>query len=255
MEHTYHYNKLVIGHTLDAVIYANKTNSFFIRNSMDGIFPFDEIDDNTDLGQVKTSLSKKRDLFNLLLYNLSINGKAPLTDMVDTIRINEEDKTLYVITKRSAKISATYEQIRIFDTDKISSPAFETESVKKYRVYDWYDVRSGLKHEHNFLLSGDDFCKKVYFYLSPRVDGNPKRGLKDLVVESVLTKKQLHDINYSDSLSRLKVISMMKHAGIKGTGNGADRYLSIKLQLNRREVEAIKPSAFEDRGSVVLDIR
>ena len=144
MEHTYHYNKLVIGHTLDAVVYANKTNSFFIRNSMDGIFPFDEIGDNIDLGQVKTSLSKKKDLFNLLLYNLSINGKAPLTDMVDTIRINEEDKTLYVITKRSAKISATYEQIRIFDTDKISSPTFEMENVKKYRVYDWYDVRSGF---------------------------------------------------------------------------------------------------------------
>ena len=255
MQHTYHYNKLVIGHTLDAIIYANKTNSFFIRNSMDGIFPFDEIDDDTDLGSIKHPFSKKRDLFNFLLYGLALKGKVALTDMVETIRINEEAKTLYVITNRSAKIEASYGEIRIFDTDKISSPAFDVKSPKMYRVYDWYNVKSGLKHKHDFLLSGDDFCKKVYFYLSPRFHGNKNRGLKDLAVESILTRKQLHDANYSDSISRLKVISMMRDAGIKGAGNGGGRHLPVKLELNRREVEAIKIPAFEDRGAIVVDVR
>lgn len=254
MEHTYHYDRLVIGHTLNAIIYAHKTNSFFIRNSMDGIFPFDEISDDVSLGDVNYPSNKKRDLFNFLLYELALNGKVPLSDMVETIRIFEEEKTLSIITNRSTKIKASYGEIRIFDTDKISSPVFNVEDPKKYRVYDWYDVRSGLKHEYDFLLSDDDFCKKIYFYLSPRVDGNPTRGLKDLVVESILTKKQLHDVDYSDSISRLKVISMMKAAGIKGSGNGAGRYLPVKLQLNRRQIEPIKPPAFEDRGSVVVDI-
>lgn len=255
MQHTYHYNKLVIGHTLDAIIYANKTNSFFIRNSMDGIFPFDEINDDVDLGNIKHSFDKKRDLFNFLLYELALKGKAALTDMVETIRIDEEEKTLRAITKRSTKIEASYDEIRIFNTDKISSPVFDVENPKKYRVYDWYNVKSGLKHNHEFLLSEDDFCKKVYFYLSPRFHGNKNRGLKDLVVESVLTKKQLHNVDYSDSISRLKVISMMHAAGIKGAGNGGGRHLPVKLELNRREVEPITIPAFEDRGAIVVDVR
>lgn len=255
MEHTYHYNKLVIGHTLDAIIHAHKTNSFFIRNSMDGIFPFDEIGDDIDLGSIRTSYTTKRELFNFLLYQLSSNGKAPLTNKVETIRIDEENKVVSVVINGNSKIKAEYGTIRLFDTDKVSSPSFDTGKVEKYRVYDWYDVKSGLKHDHDFLLSGDDFCKKIYFYLSPRIDGNPARGLKDLVAESVLTKKQLHDVDHSDSISRLKIISMMKAAGIKGSGNGAGRHLPIKLQLNKRQVEPIKPKSFEDRGPVVLDNR
>jgi len=255
MEHIYHYDKLTIGHTLDAVIHAHKTNSFFIRNSMDGIFPFDEIGDDIDLGNIKTSCSTKRELFNSLLYQLSLDGKVPLTNRTETIRIDEENKVVSIVVNGSTKIKAEYNTIRVFDTDKISSPTFDIGKVEKYRVYDWYDVKSGLKHDHDFLLSDDDFCKKIYFYLSPRIDGNPARGLKDLVVESVLTKKQLHDVDYSDSISRLKVISMMKDAGIKGSGNGAGRHLPIKLQLNKRQVEPIKPKSFEDRGSVVLDNR
>ena len=255
MEHIYHYDKLTIGHTLDAIIYAHKTNSFFIRNSMDGIFPFDEIDDDVDLGNINTSYTTKKELFNFLLYELSLSGKVPFADRVESIRIDEESKIVSVITNKNSKIKAEYGTIRLFDADKVSSPAFDTSKVEKYRVYDWYDVKSGLKHEHDFLMSDDDFCKKIYFYLSPRIDGNPARGLKDLVVESILTKKQLHDVNYSDSISRLKVISMMKDAGIKGSGNGAGRHLPIKLQLNRRQIEPIRPPSYEDRGSVVLDSR
>tara|TARA_E500000305_G_C3982291_1_gene217551 strand:+ start:348 stop:1016 length:669 start_codon:yes stop_codon:yes gene_type:complete len=222
---------------------------------MDGIFPFDEIDDGADLGSIKHPFRKKRDLFNFLLYDLALKGRVALTDKVETIRINEEEKTLYVITNRSTKIEASYGEIRIFDTDKISSPVFDVKNPKMYRVYDWYNVKSGLKHEHDFLLSGDDFCKKVYFYLSPRIDGNESKGLKDLVVESLLTKKQLHDADYSDSISRLKVISMMHAAGIKGAGNGAGRHLPVKLELNRREVEAIRIPAFEERAEIVVDVR
>ena len=92
MEHIYHYDKLTIGHTLDAIIYAHKTNSFFIRNSMDGIFPFDEIDDDVDLGNINTSYTTKKELFNFLLYELSLNGKVPFADRVESIRKDEESK-------------------------------------------------------------------------------------------------------------------------------------------------------------------
>lgn len=253
MGHTYHYEKIVIGHTLDAIIHANKTSSFFIRNSMDGIFPFDEISDDVDLGKLKYQF--KKNLFNHLLYKLAMQGKVPFGDMVEAIRIDEDEKLLHIITSRGSKITATYNEIRLFDIEKINSPIFDVKNIELYRVFDWYDVKSGLKHEHDFLSSEDNFCKNIYFYMSKRITGNPKKGLKDLVVESILTKKQLHNTNYSDTMSRFKTISMMKEAGIKGRANGSGRYLAIKLELNRREILPIIPEMFEDRGAVVLDNR
>ena len=208
MEHTYHYDKIVIGHNLDAIIHANKTSSFFIRNSMDGIFPFDKISDDANLGEL--GYKTQKELFNHLLYDLANEGKVPFGDMVESIRIDEDEKVLYVTTPRGSRIKATYDHIRLFDTDKVSVPTFNVPGVEKYRVFDWYNVRSGSKHEHDHIISSDDFCKKIYFYLSDRITGNPKKGFKDLVVESILTKNQLHDVDYSDSISRLKTISMMK---------------------------------------------
>jgi hypothetical protein len=48
---------------------------------------------------------------------------------------------------------------------------------------------------------------------------------------------------------------MMKETGIKGRANGVGRFLSIRLELDKREIEPIKPVMYEDRGSVVLDNR
>ena len=49
-EHTYHYEQIVIGSGLNAVLYAYKTNSVFIDNSVDTLFPLDEIGFSYDLG-------------------------------------------------------------------------------------------------------------------------------------------------------------------------------------------------------------
>jgi hypothetical protein len=122
-----------------------------------------------------------------------------------------------------------------------------------YRTLDWFDVRSGMKHDYNYLLDDSEFCKKIHFYLSWRIDGNYDR--KDLVCESYLTEEQLNDVNYSDSISRLKVLNMMKEAGIRGTGNGVGRWLPIKLELWKREIYPINKFDYIEKNNIIVDNR
>jgi hypothetical protein len=111
---------------------------------MDGIFPFDKISDDANLGEL--GYKTQKELFNHLLYDLANEGKVPFGDMVESIRIDEDEKVLYVTTPRGSRIKATYDHIRLFDTDKVSVPTFNVPGVEKYRVFDWYNVRSGSKH-------------------------------------------------------------------------------------------------------------
>lgn len=254
-EHTYHYEQIVIGSGLNAVLYAYKTNSVFIDNSVDTLFPLDEIGFSYDLGnQVLKPEDKCLDVFNSLAYHMVCSGKAPYSGLVEGIRIIPEENKLNVITKNGHVSRCTFNKLRLFDTNDVSGLPFDEETkTEHYRVLDWFNVRSGMKHDHNFILSDDDFCKKIYFYISKRIDGNKDK--KDLVSESLMSEHQLNDFDYSDTIVRLKTISLMKESGIKGTGNGVGKNLPIKLELANREVREVKSSNYVEAGDITFDSR
>ena len=89
--------------------------------------------------------------------------------------------------------------------------------------------------------------------MSERIDGNTQ--YKDLVSKSTLSKEQLHHPDYSDSMSRLKTIAMMKEAGIKGTSNGSSQHLPIRIELYRREVQPNKEFDFVLQNNIIVDNR
>ena len=254
-EHTYHYEQVVIGSGINAVLYAYKTNSIFIDNSMDTIFPLDEIGFSYDLGhKLIEPTDKSLDVFNYLAYQLVCNGLAPYSGLTESMRIIPEENRLNVITKNGYISKCTFDKLRLFDITNVSGVSFDEETrVERYRVLDWFNVRSGMKHDHNLISSDEDFCNKIYFYISKRIDGNKDK--KDLVAESFMSEQQLNDFDYSDTIARIKTASLMKHAGIKGTGNGAGRNLPIKLELSEREVRAVKSSRYVDGGNIIFDNR
>ena len=51
-----------------------------------------------------------------------------------------------------------------------------------YRVFDWFDVRSGTSHDHDSLETEDAFCSKIYFYKSERIDGNHENRRRRLIL-------------------------------------------------------------------------
>jgi len=152
-------------------------------------------------------------------------------------------------------IKVAYDNLRIFDTVNVGGLSADyEEEVRGYRVFDWFDVRSGMRHDIDQIVDEEsDFVKKIYFYLSDRIDGNQDK--KDMVAESFLDKEQIHDIEYSDSISRLKAIKMMKDAGIKGKKNGRGKFLSIKIDLWKREIKKVKNLKSFKKGDIILDGR
>ena len=111
-------------------------------------------------------------------------------------------------------------------------------------VLDWIDVRSGMKHDLYLVHVYDSFIKSINFYHSDRIDGNHK--LKDACVVSHLSEAQLQQFEFSELVTRIKTEEVMKQAGVKGTGNGVGKYLSLRLESNRREVYQLEMNQYDD---------
>ena len=131
------------------------------------------------------------------------------------------------------------------------SPSEKIEKV--YKVYDWIDVRSGMNHPHDYIETGDDFVRELYFYPSDRIDGH-HANRKDLVIASYMTEEQLNDIDYSDFYSRFKAEEVMKQAGIRGRANGRRNgkrlFRSLKLEPSYREVFTVTRDIYENTESL-----
>jgi hypothetical protein len=257
----FRWEEIVIGGNLNAHIYANEKSSYIINNTMDRVHAFDTNGFSYDLGigEPFEEGSYKNDLLDGLAYKLAFHGLNPFGNKVSLIRL-EDNKTLKVTTANSRVFRLTYEKLRIFDAENVYDLPFETHKISKgFRVFDWFDVNQGTKHEVDFLTDHQSaLVKNIRFYTTARVTGT--HAFKDLVAESFLTEAQLHDIEYSDTYSRLKVLSMMKAAGIKGPLNGTDRngrvvYRPLKINLSKREVIPVTEIKSMECGDIIVDGR
>ena len=181
------------------------------------------------------------DLWRRLYFVLSVQGNILFADKVDTVRI--EADAAYAFTKRARKYKILFEKIFIFDDRKITGALIDntTDSDRLYEIRDWFNVRSGMKHDRDIITTEDNFVNEIIFYHTARVDGDHK--LKDAVAISYLTEEQLLNFEYSDINARFKTIHLMKQAGIRGTRNRRDsknktryKHYAIKLENDNREI-------------------
>jgi hypothetical protein len=246
-DHIYEYQRVLIGGGLNAITSAYKTSSYFINNSDNFIFPFDPINNVSDLG---LDFRSPADAWDCISYCLNEQGLNPLGKSVFTINVDAENSILEVITKDFNKISIRYENLEVHDLENIYGlPEVQVELLG-YRVFDWFDVKSGAKHQYDLLQSEEQFCKKIYFYLSPRIMGNKK--YKDLVVESFMGENQLRSADYSSTIARFKTTEIMKRAGILGTGHGQGKFRPIRLEYNRRNIVKKELITYRKEGNIEL---
>ena len=256
-EHTYDWSEVVIGGNLNAIIYTSLHRAKVLSTNSAYIFPFDPLCLTGALGLVSTFEGNltRMDVYDYLSYQLGWDGKHPLAGGVSHITLIPEENQLRVITANNSIIRINFDKLRIFDSQMVSGIPFDwEEQVLHYRVFDWFRVRSGMKHEYEHIHDNDtDFVKNLFFYLSPRIDGN--KVLKDVVAESFLKKEELADPNYSDAVARLKTINMMKSSGITGTSNGPKQNLPIDIELLERVVVPVKKITSKEEGNIIIDSR
>jgi len=273
--HTYNVEELVIGDSLEAISYSYLNERPLILNSIKKPHFFDFFDAGVDLSKYPIEIveyemvgldntkivgASKLEIWENLVFCLSMSGLVPASDKVYSMRI-EDNNLLKLTTKDSRVLRFKFDKLRIFDTENMAGLESFKE-VNKFKVVDWINVRSGMKHEYDYFETKDDFVKEVYFYPSQRTGAGEKDERKDLVAVSYLTKEQLNDFEYSDTYAKFKILSLMKKAGIKGARNGKNvndpekyNYHSIKIEPSHREVEANEKSSHKDEASIIFDNR
>ncbi len=223
------FDKLNVGGSLTALLHAYVTETPIIIDMPHLPFELDVCPPHWDLNFLgfssQTSVTKLH-VWERLTFLLSMAGLVVFPNSIKNARCEDDGMILVLTGNKRYKVK--YNELHSFDKDKEDFVV----------TYDWFDVRVGAVHDHHFLHDNDDFCSKVIFYPSKR--RGTKNDVKDVCAISRIPLHLAEDIEYSPVYARLKVLSMMKHAGIKGKVNGYNKYgeathLSLKIEHSHRD--------------------
>jgi hypothetical protein len=242
-KHVHYHEKVVIGSGLNSLLYAFLGGHSCIYVGGTPPFRFDYDAEFGRMGLLGVKSGNLRQIWERLILALSLGGQLPMANK--TYSINIQDNVIKAFTNNSRLGRFHFDKLVIFD-DKLlrGLPPITRRVSGKSKVIDWYDVRSGMEHEHDFFETAEDFVKEIYFYPSDRF-GNQKsdRVRKDLVAVSYLEEDQIKNFEFSDTMAKFKILKIMKELGIKGARNGRDtynpniyRYYSPKIESVERQV-------------------
>ncbi len=242
-KHIYYHDRIVVGANLSSLLYSflNGYPCICVGESPPFRFDYDEYFGTLNLLGVKSG--NLRQIWERLVLALSLGGQLPMADK--TYSINIQDNVIKAFTKNSRLGRFHFDKLIIFDDNLVRGlPPIEQRVLGKSKVIDWYDVRSGMEHQHDFFETADDFVKEIYFYPSDRF-GNQKSGRvrKDLVSVSYMDEDQVEGFDFSDTMAKFKILKIMKELGIRGARNGRDtynpniyRYYSPKIESVERQI-------------------
>ncbi len=213
MINEYHFDKLIIGGSLESLLYS------FINDTkiliLDPLYPIEVFGLQYKpslrlLGYNKSETIMLSELWDRVTFVLSMIGSVVSPNIITSHR--ERDNKIVTITQRNKRVTYSADELVYFDkVDK-----------KKVTMLDWFNVRSGNNHSHTIIEDQENtFINKIYFYRSARLGGNS--NMRDILALSKLTTEESHMVDHSEGIARLKVLQMMKEKGIRGQSNGYDK--------------------------------
>ena len=231
MKQEFFYNKIIIGGSLEALLYSFVSETPIIIK--EPLIPFElekvsDLEDFKFLGYEGARSVYKSELWDRLTFLLSMGGLILVPNIVKNIR--SERKAFSITTIDNSRIKIRYNE-RI-DFDKISNSSVN--------VYDWFHVHSGTVHPHILIEDKKSrFVNKLFFHSPKRVGLN--RSRKDVVAFSKIRTTDIETYENSESYARLKVLKMMKDNGIRGTANGYNKrgvqlHYAVKIEHSHRDV-------------------
>jgi hypothetical protein len=231
MSHVFNHERVVVGSSLKALLFAFQQRIPIIFSHLDRPFRFDYLQPDLDLsclklanaeknfqafGQILTFGISKEQLWERLLFFLSLDGKAPFSNLCKSMRIEDNEITC---SNEYAKIAQINFEICYFFGDLNCSGMKEKRVASPdYICYDWIAFNRGGKHDIDYIQMEDNFVNEVWFYPSDRIDGNTP--VKDACVVSKIKEENMLDFDFSETMARFKLISEMETRGMKGVFNG-----------------------------------
>lgn len=243
---TLKFNKIVIGGTYEAVSYGHTYDLPIVVINRADPPKFEE--------ELLTEYKQK-------LFCLSVNGRV-LAVNPSTARITDEG--IRIVTSDSQVIVVEFEKAHIFDESRLDGLGEPRCRIQKlYQIVDWFDVKSGMCHEHDKIFdTSSNLASEIVFYPTERVDGN--HDLKDLAAISYLKEEELEQFDYSPTVVKFKVLDMMKKMGIRGKRNGKNplypekssvpyKYYALKIEPMRREKLLITRDKYNNTEKLIFE--
>jgi hypothetical protein len=231
MKQEFFYNNIIIGGSLEALLYSFISETPIIIKEPIIPFELEKVTNLVDfkfLGYEGVRDIYKSELWDRLTFLLSMGGLVLVPNIVKNIR--SERKAFTITTIDNSRIKIRYNE-RI-DFDKISNSSLN--------VYDWFHVHSGTVHPHIFIEDRKSrFVNKLFFHSPRRIGLN--RSRKDVVAFSKIRTADIESYESSESYARLKVLKMMKDNGIRGTANGYNKrglqlHYAVKIEHSHRDI-------------------
>jgi hypothetical protein len=262
----FQFDKIVIGSSLEAILFAFNNNLRLIFSEAERPFRFDYFAPDLDLSCVKMEHSTqtlktfgdditvglpKEMLWERLLFFLSLDGKVPLSNLCKSMRLG--DKNLICSNEYSKIAEINFNTCYYFGDKNCSGMKQKTLAEQGYVCYDWIAFNRGGKHDVDYIKLEDDFVNEVWFYPSDRIDGNTP--VKDACVVSRIKEEDLLDFDFSETMARFKLISEMETRGMKGVfngygPNGKPKYYKFRTTSITRTKRKEKDPSWEGQDSI-----
>ena len=256
------HRNIVIGDSLEAVMFAYSNQYPLFFESINRPFRFDYLEPDIELDFLKLAPQAAKSLTTLdgqkpigisheilwerLLFIMSIIGNVPLSDMCTSIRHDASKITCFNEYSKIAEIR--YEKMYNFKQDDKKSSLL---------CRDWIAFNSGGKHDLDLIETSEDFVNQIWFYPSDRICGNTK--VKDACAVSVIDKKLIDDFEFSQTMARFKVVKDMKDRGMKGLlssygPNGNPKHYDFKTSIISRSVTPFAPVECYNQNGVLTSV-
>ena len=226
-----YFPKLITGGSLESLLYAYMTETPIVITQPYVPFELDIMEDDSILdliGYDRQTSVRKVEVWDRLSFILSMAGLVLMPNNVRTTK--HIDKQIVFTLKDNTRMKIGYGTLISFDKH----------IDEKLKVYDWFSIRSGSKVELDEITDNDNLVSKIIFYPCQRRSAMG-RGRKDLVTYSEIPYADIHNYESSESYVRLKTLSMMKEAGLRGKPNGYNnrgrqQVYALKIEHTHREI-------------------
>jgi len=253
-------NEIVIGCSLESLLYCYFKEVPFLYSKLKSPHEFDFIDD-LSLEQFKISFESKlltsptgtkqsrmpkKILWDRLLFILSLSRFNLMPGECMSIKI--EDNEIKAVTPYARMGKFSFNKLTVFDdTNVVGLHRPNKNDIFGYKVYDWINIRKCTKHPYDYIQGTDDLVKEIIFYPSRR-GAAIRKYIKDAIAISYIGEDFINDYEYSDVNVKFKVLYMMKEAGIKGRRCGRRmknkeqfQYYALKIETTKRDIEPLYP--------------
>lgn len=198
-----HYDTLNVGKTITCLMHSFRTETPCVLISPIPPFNLDLQYERYDFSWLGLDKPTPLQLWDRLCFLLGMSGILLFPNNVSGYR--QENENFTIVTNYNKKIKINYNKINLFDDQETGWN----------NVYDFFDWRSGSSHGLREIKDEEDtFVSTIKFYPSERKLVSSE--VLDMVAISYLSDAELDDIETSSIYSRLKLLRMIKEAGITG---------------------------------------